>query len=609
MPHQQSKTVSFDSLSDDDLIAKNIIHMWHNLDGARQNILSIVNEATRYIEAQRFDYAYELENPESTTLNEFENRTTTPKLAQIDQIYRAKGASILFPEDGAAFLDYRATLNTLGTGAPANAMADKESRLRLKSWLRTKADQSESMRELLLAYEDYIHGNGFVMVEYVDDYTFDEVGNRVQGYRGPKITRILPENIVFNSRATDFKRTPKIIRSVTTVGDILRQARMLPDDETAQEIWAIVKENREKYSSGNEVKPHSQGQALDADLASYMKSGEVEVLTFYGDYYNESTGDVYLNQKIVVVDRCKVAFMGALESWLTFPPIFHAALNKQRNSLYGLGLYYNLLGMQYRQDHLANKNADARDRALEPVTIAINVNLDGLQWGQPNQIFYGEEGGSVEFITPPTEMLLSSIQEQRETLIMMEEMAGAPREIMGIRSPGEKTAFEVQELATNSQELFISRLRDFETQLIAQALLSFQEIGIRNMSGSEAVALRDETGAMVLESVTKDDLTQAGKYVPVGARNYAEKSKVLRTISQLSSQGLFNNPTVMPHISGLRLAKAIETLAGLEPFAIVEENIAIVEQKETQMLTATAQGDNQAAIATPSGIGSDPIVQ
>jgi hypothetical protein len=54
-------------------------------------------------------------------------------------------------------------------------------------------------------------------------------------------------------------------------------------------------------------------------------------------------------------------------SWLGKCPIFHAGWRERPDNLYAMGPLDNLVGMQYRIDHLENLKADVFDQIAYPI--------------------------------------------------------------------------------------------------------------------------------------------------------------------------------------------------------------------------------------------------
>jgi hypothetical protein len=108
------------------------------------------------------------------------------------------------------------------------------------------------------------------------------------------------------------------------------------------------------------------------------------------------------------------------------------------------------------------------------------------------------------------------------------------------------------------------------------------------MSAQEIIRIQDDDiGAEIFNSITKDDITGRGKIRPMGARHFATQRQLVQNIT-----GIFNTPAgelIAPHVSGKALAKMIEDAFGVERFGLIRDNIAVVEQMETQRMLQQAQ--------------------
>jgi len=107
----------------------------------------------------------------------------------------------------------------------------------------------------------------------------------------------------------------------------------------------------------------------------------------------------------------------------------------------------------------------------------------------------------------------------------------------------------------------------------------------------------DDIGVVSFMSITKDDITAKGKLRPVGARHYANRAQLMQNLS-----GVFNSPVgqiIAPHVSSKRLAKLVEDFMGFEKFDLIEDNVAVFEQQETQQLVQGAQLQNDVAAQIP----------
>jgi hypothetical protein len=179
----------------------------------------------------------------------------------------------------------------------------------------------------------------------------------------------------------------------------------------------------------------------------------------------------------------------------------------------------------------------------------------------------------------------------------MEELAGSPREAMGIRSPGEKTAFEVQTLDNAANRLFRHKVTQFEVNVVEPVLNDMLEISRRNLNGSDLIRAVDSTfGIEDFITITKEDLTASGKLYAVGSSHFIADANMLQNINTIFSSPV--SQFIAPHISKIELAKAVEKLLGLEEFALVAENIGIMEDVQSARLSQQGQMDLQEEAAT-----------
>ena len=124
-----------------------------------------------------------------------------------------------------------------------------------------------------------------------------------------------------------------------------------------------MRNNRGLVNGWSEVPEKSKAYVADGftDIKQYYNSGFVEILTFYGDIFDTVTQTMATNRKIVVIDRMYISSDEPISSWLGESPIYHAAWRSVPDNLYGMGPLENLVGMQYRMDHLENLRADVFD--------------------------------------------------------------------------------------------------------------------------------------------------------------------------------------------------------------------------------------------------------
>ncbi len=258
---------------------------------------------------------------------------------------------------------------------------------------------------------------------------------------------------------------------------------------------------------GNEVDINkSEGFVADgfASLTDYYESDYVEVLTFYGDIYDKVEGKLLNNRIITIVDRAYVLSNEENPSWLGRDPIFHVGWRDRPDNLYSMGPLDNLVGMQYRIDHLENLKADVFDQIAYPV-LKIRGDVEDFDFEPNARIYLGDEG-DVGYLVPDSTALNADFQIQNIEA-KMEMMAGAPREAMGIRSAGEKTAFEVGQLMTAAGRIFQHKTAHFERVFLEPILNAMLETARRNMDYEDtAKVLNEDTGLYFFTQITRDDI-------------------------------------------------------------------------------------------------------
>jgi hypothetical protein len=184
--------------------------------------------------------------------------------------------------------------------------------------------------------------------------------------------------------------------------------------------------------------------------------------------------------------------------------------------------------------------------------------------------------------------VLQANNEIGDLMAKMEEFAGAPREAMGIRSPGEKTAYEVQQLVTASGRIFQEKLTNFEIELLEPLLNSMLLIAKQYLNYPSLVSLYDdELGVQAFIEVTREDLTANGVLRPIGARHFSVQAQTLQNLTQLMNTQL--GAKVAPHVHGWKVAEMLEVSLGLDRFNIFEENAIILEQASAAKMQALVQ--------------------
>lgn len=528
---------------------------------------------------------YEFATDTSTTTNAalpWKNSTTLPKLCQIRDNLHSNYLQALFPNDN--------WLKWQGYGLDDSLLEKAEN---IEAYMANKtriSDFRNTVSQLLLDYIDY--GNAFAYADFESRMKELPDGTVVPAYVGPIGGRISPMDIVFNPLADSFEHTHKIVRSVRTMGELKKRALTNPQETFWEDAIKKRMEIRNRMSGySHEDFDKAVGYQADGfgNMYEYYQSDYMEVLEFYGDFYNNETGELQCDQIITVVDRNLTVRHETMPTWYNGSPIVHVGWRKRPDNLWAMGPLDNLVGLQYRLDHLENLKADAMDLIIHP-PLKIIGEVEEFVWGPGIEIHIDEGGSDVQELGTSMGNIFSASQEMQLIEQRMEEYAGAPSEAMGIRTPGEKTAFEVQELGNKASRIFQEKINHFEIELLEKLLNRMLEQAQRNMDVSDVVRVFDnDVGAEVFRTLTSDDITANGLLRPIGARHFAKKAQDLQNLVQTMSSSV--GQMVLPHTSAIEMTRFIDDALDLRGYKIFSENANISEQKNTQTAVNLAQED------------------
>ena len=540
-------------------------------------------------ELRNYIFATDTTTTSNSTLP-WKNKTTLPKLTQIRDNLHANYMDALFPND-----------NWMKWEGASREDSTINKRKAIEAYMKTKLKESQFREEVSLLLYDYIdYGNAFGSVTYVNEQHIDPVTEEViTTYNGPKLKRISPFDIVFNPVASSFAKSPKFTRYVKSVGELQRDLDERPDLKYDKSAFNKALEIRNSISMFR-VEDVNKAGGFIADgfgtLQEYYQSGMVEILEFEGDFYDKDDDVLHKNRIITIIDRNYVLRNIANPSYIGQDTKAHVAWRKRPDNLYGMGPLDNLVGMQYRLDHLENAKADAMDLTIHPPMV-IKGEVDPFEWG-PETTIHLQEDGAIDML-PPNPAAFQVNNELQGLMNTMEQMAGAPKEAMGIRTPGEKTAFEVQSLQNAAGRIFQNKVNQFEVEMLEPILNTMLETAKRNLELPElAKVYDDDFGVQDFLSVTKEDLTSRGKIRPIGARHYAARAQLLQNML-----GVFNSPIgqmISPHVSPKLVAKMIEEYMGFDQYGFMQDNAALFEAAEQEKIKMQIQQDLQAQQAGPS---------
>lgn len=554
--------------------AKYIAQTWFNYNSQRRSKIDEWKELRNYVFA----------TDTTTTTNAslpWKNSTTLPKLCQIRDNLHSNYISALFPNDD--WLKWEAY----------NKDANKRTIVKaIEAYMSNKARIGGLRGEVSKLIYDYIdYGNAFATTDYISSTLEKKSGAIAQRFIGPRIRRISPLDIVFDPTAASFEDSHKIVRSIKSAGTL---HAMIEDEPENQNLLNALtnRNNLLSYANAYGLEEDTKWDGYLADgfgnMMEYLQSGSVEFLDFYGDVYDPKTGNLARARHITIIDRMWVVRDEEINTWTGNAPLFHVGWRTRPDNLWAMGPLDNLVGMQYRIDHLENLKADAMDLAVLPPLKIIGEVEEFIY--RPGEEIHIDSEGDVQELGKNAQWVIQSenaiqVLEQR-----MEMYAGAPREAMGIRTAGEKTAFEVQQLQNAAGRIFQEKTTNFEQNLLEPALNSMLETAKRNLDEPDIVrAIDNDLGVTTFLKITKEDISAAGIIRPIGARHFAAQAQLLQNLS-----GVFNSPVgqmIAPHTSSKKMAELIEDLLGIGRYELFRPNAAVFEQQETQRLVSQAQED------------------
>lgn len=571
-----------DILKNKDNFARSLINLYDKWRVQRDNWIEEKKELRNYIFA----------TDTSTTSNSslpWKNTTTVPKLCQIRDNLHANYIDALFPND-----------EWLVWEGDDESSVSKEKRRVIEMYIKNKAKASglrESISNLLYDYID--EGICFGEVIWVHEKHFDEIlGKDVTTYIGPKLLRISPFDHVFNPTAIHYNKSPKFTRYLKTIGDLKKELISRPDLEFDQEMFKKVMERRRTLSAyGRDDLDKADGYYADGfgSFSEYLGSGLIEIIEFEGDIYDDQNDVLLENRLVTIADGEFILRNIPNPNWLGRDNKASVGWRDRKDNLYAMGPLDNLVGMQYRLDHLENLKADALDLTIHPPMKKVG-DVQPFEWRPGEIIDIPEDGDLVPM--PPNAAAFQVNNEISFIMEMMEEMAGAPKQAMGIRTPGEKTAFEVQSLDNAAGRIFNSKIHKFEVQFLEPILNLMLEVSRRNLNVADTLKVTDDQfGAVTFTEITRDDITATGKLRPMGARHFAARSQLIQNLT-----GIFNSPLgqiIQPDLSRKQLTKLVEETMGLSRYKLFRDNVAIMEQQETQRLVNQASTSLQDEAITP----------
>lgn len=561
---------------------------WDNLRQARK---------AAWEEIQRYIYSTDTTTTTNAKLP-WKNKTTLPKLCQIRDNLFANYVASLFPKSD--FVEWQ------GASEDEQSKGKVELMEAFTEYFINQPSNREILYKLILDYIDY--GNCFATIDWKDNTTSSPVAGAT-GYIGPQFVRISPYDIVFNPVAPSFADSPKIIRSIKTIGELKKEVESNSVGDNAEESQLAFEYLKDlRVRTAHYVGDFTQRNSLYTiagftSFQNYLKSTYVELLTFYGDYYNVHDDKFYKNAIITIADRHKILGVKENPSLISYNKIHHIGWRPRQDNVWAMGPLENLVGMQYRIDHVENLKADVFDLIAAP-PLMVKGLVEDFEWAPFSRIYVGDDG-DVKVLAPDGNVLSANLEIQNLEA-KMEEYAGSPKEAAGFRTPGEKTAYEVQRLENAANRIFYSKTKQFEEIFLEPAINECLELARRKMDSRVKVRIaNEETNAVSFQDITVDDLAGLGRIKPVAARNFADKAEKVQNVNSFFASVLGQDPEIKAHFSTVKLARMFEELLDIEPYGVVQPYVRLSEQQEAQSIQNAGQEQVAMDAMTPAGIAPD----
>lgn len=561
-----AETVTFRQYNDPEQTASDIMYLFHEWNSFKEKQMELWSEIDKYIHA----------TDNSDFNSDFDHNTFIPVVSEIHEDLQAILYSTIFPHN-----------DWLGWQPFDMAATTKEKRKAVLSYIKHIHGMNGFKHTIRKVIDDFTrYGNSFVQVVHENEVQENEDGTSSVGYIGPSVRRISPYDIVFNPTASSFEKTPKLVKAMKSIGGFVEWTNRLRDrgipinEEAVQKALEVRRGNSQ--SDTNTTHKNAQYQGGFNSIESYYIDGYIELLWFYGDVYDEETEQVYRNRLIVTVDGSNVLFNTEEKN----PCIFKATWKSRPDNLWGQGALDNIIGMNYMVNHRENAKNDAIDRFIYPDRLYAG-DIEEIFDENTNQVKYlTTEGGQVTDITPDTTVL------SYDTQIEMHEQrcrraARLPQQLAGFRTPGEKTATEVQTLHDGAFRGFINKAEQFEQELLESAVKAEILIAKENYSDVIRILAEDEDKLFSWVEVTEEDLKSNGKLVPFGSRRFSRMIQQQIGLQQIAATPLME--LMRPHMNSWALSETFSYVHGFDEFDIFAKFAAIEEQVEQQEFTNLAQ--------------------
>ena len=569
-----ARSITFEEWADKDNRGEYVGSLWDKLQSRRNT------NRSRWEEIESYIYATDTRSLQGGDLHD--HTTHIPVVSEIrDDLAAIMYSTILPHEDWLGWQPYDKDALTISKRSAVGAYI--KNRHSLNGFEST-------VRKLIQDWIDY--GNAFAQVQYVDQSSSNKLGVPV-GYKGAKVTRISPYDIVFDPTASDFQSSYKVIRTVMSLGEFWKWAGATPLVDTAK-VDSVL-DRRATYTSLSRTELNKAKQYTPdgfGSMSDYYESGAVELLWFYGDIWDATTKTLHERRCVVVADRMNTL----LDIECPDARIYKAGWSDRQDNLWSQGPLDKIIGLNYQINHRENGKSDGLDRTLNPDRVFVG-DVEEIYDESTNQVKYlMPEGGNV-FDLPPNMAFLTADTHIERLRADARAAARLPSQLVGFRTPGEKSAFEVGALNDGAFRGFLHKAQAFEQEFLEKIVAAEIAVGRENFDSVIQAVDTNEEGLPIIVQITEEDLKSNGKLVPMGARRFARSNQQLQMLNMLANSQL--GQLMGNHIVPFALAKAVESLGGFEQYSIVDKFGAIAENAEAQQTVNILQQQQASDLAEP----------
>ena len=546
------KTFDINHDIETDSLAENISNKWISWINGRASWEERYRKVLQYLYSSTSDTIYgQASNPWSSNVH-------IPKLTQLRDVLITYELESLF-----SLSDY---FQFEGFTEESNKLLNRNL---IKNLLRNMLDEGGFRPTIEKLVEDYIDaGNCFVMPVWDSQQVEDANGLKSLFWEGAKAVRISPLDIVFDPTACEFKDSPKIIRTVLSLGELTLLAEKDPVmKEGLDKALKIRQDIMTAITNGDTIKGDEITIAGFGNWSTYVTSDVVEILTFYGTVYDVVKKELHKNKKITIMDRRVLLKEEPLDDLNGYNFIFKGGYRDRKDILWSMSPLENLLGMQARIDFLENKRSDCYDATVNPIRV-IKGNVDMPDALGPGDEIRMDADCDVRYLAPDTSILTADTLMDRYEY-KMEEFVGSPKEVLGFRTPGEKTMYEVEQLMTAATRLFQRQIRKFEREILEPILNGLLQLYLKRKAGQQ-ISLKfwdAEKEYYSFKTVSVDDINALGRIVVYGTEVAQDKAKIAQALQALGQNPLFMDEVVRNNFSPAELGKVFSYVTGLDRFS------------------------------------------